>query len=150
MNSLVSAHIKHSCLNIMVYTEKEAFCKGESPQHCGNMQIKTCTSLAVKVIESYGNATPPSIFNEYHAYKEKKSHENSLALCQAVWTHTNSNLKEFIQAYQQYTSKKDIPALLDRLIKSEDRESTDDTCDCEDPEKGREVPVLVIHGVVRG
>ena len=134
----------------MVHENKGEFCEGESEEHCGCMRLNTCTSLAVKLIKSYGKAIPAGIHTEYHAYKTHPSPENSSALCQAVWEHTNPDLLAFIQTYQQYTSKNDVHALLDQLIVSNERESTDDTGDCEDPEKGREVPVIVIHGVVHG
>ena len=52
----------------------------------------------------------------YQAYKQDSNLENSSALCKALWEHTNADLRDFIQTYQQYTSKNDVHDLLDTLL----------------------------------
>ena len=52
--------------------------------------------------------------------------ENSTALCRALWEHTNCDLRNFIQTYQQYISKNDIHDLLDKLLVTNEHETTDD------------------------
>ena len=128
----------------MTHENKGDFCKGESEEHCGCMRLHTCTELAVKLIQSYGKPMPGGIRKYYDAYNKNPSLENDAALCKAVWKHVNPALRAFMQEYQQYISKNDVHELLDKLIVSNDDASTDDTCDCDDPEKGGVVHTIVI------
>ena len=79
---------------------------------------------------------PGGIRKYYDAYNKNPSLENDAALWKAVWEHINPELRAFMQSYQQYISKNDVHELLDKLIVSNDNPSTDDACDCDDPQEG--------------
>ncbi len=51
-----------------------------------------------------------------------------------------------MQAYQQYILKNDVHELLDKLIVTNENPSTDDACDCDDPQKGG----VDVHTIVIG
>ena len=120
----------------MTHENEGDFCKGESEEHCGCMRLNTCTELAVKLIQSYRKPMPGGIRKYYDPYNKNPSLENEAALCKAVWEHINPELRAFMQSYQQYISKNDVHELLDKLIVSNDNPSTDDACDCDDPQEG--------------
>jgi hypothetical protein len=76
----------------MTHENQEDFCEGESQEHCGCMRLNTCTSLVVKLIQSYGRAMTGGIHKYYDAYNNNSSLENDAVLCTAVWDHINPEL----------------------------------------------------------
>jgi hypothetical protein len=78
-------------------------------------QLNTCAALAVKVAAKYKRAVPTGVGERLTAYRKSATQEHSLALCQAVFEDTDPDLVEFLREYQEYTSNKDIHALLERL-----------------------------------
>ena len=105
----------------MVNENTGEFCEGESEEHCGCMRVSTCASLSTApggCVEVCTNAIR-------HKCKTKIL---KIALCRALWEHTNFDLREFIQTYQQYISKNDIHDLLDTLLVTSEHETTDDEC----------------------
>jgi hypothetical protein len=125
------------------------FCEGESQKHCGCMHASTRTSLAVKLIQSYGRTVPAGIRKYYDAYNKNPSPENSSALCETVWNHINPDLRAFMQTYQQDTSKNDIQKLIDKLLKTDettdDEHGARDTRHKEHEKDAHDVNVLVVH-----
>lgn len=128
----------------MTHENRGDFCEGESEEHCGCMRLETCTALAVKFIQSYREHIPAGIQKYYDAYNKNKSLQNSSALCKALWEHIKPEQRAFMQSYQQYITKNDVHDLLDQLIVSNESESTDDTCDCDDAQKEGVVHTIVI------
>ena len=145
----------------MTHENSQDFCEGESKEHCGCMRLSTCTSLTEKIIincekalqnankghlqtsrgleiaEYFGGSWEmcDSLHQCYDTYKKSSSLENSAALCREVYKHINPDIIEFIQAYQQYTSKNDVSELLDKLQVT--NETSDDECgQCDNPQKG--------------
>ena len=155
----------------MAHENTRDFCAGESREHCGCMRLSTCASLTEKIIINCEKTLPNAnkghlmtsrgleiaeyfdgswqicdkVHECYNAYKKNPSIENSTTLCREVWKHINPDIKEFVQAYQQYISKNDVSELLDKLQVT--NETSDDECgECEDAEKGGvDVHTIVIR-----
>jgi hypothetical protein len=103
----------------MTQTEKD-FCTGveEREKHCGCMRVRECAVLEAKVVRSYGGRVPPSIEGHYEEYRRNASLENEAALCRAVYSEIDPDLREFMHEYQEYVSKENVHELLDRLSRS--------------------------------
>ena len=103
----------------MVQADKD-FCTDvkERKKHCGCMRLRECAALIAKVVVSYGGRVPPSIGGHYEEYRRNPSLENEAALCRAVYSEIDPDLREFMHEYQEYVSKKNVHALLDRLSRS--------------------------------
>ena len=125
------------------------FCEGESQEHCGCMHLNARTSLAVRLIQTYGMAIPVGIRKYYDAYNKNPSPENSSALCKAVWNHIQPDLRAFIQTYQRDTSKNDIQELIDKLLMpdetTDDEHREGDSRHKEHEEDTHDANVLVLH-----
>jgi hypothetical protein len=100
--------------------EEKDFCTGvkEREEHCGCMRVSECAALAAKVVVSYGGRVPVSIEGHYEEYMRNPSLENETALCRAVYSAIDPDLREFMHKYQEYVSKKNVHELLDRLSQS--------------------------------
>ena len=103
----------------MAQAEKD-FCTGveKRKKHCGCMRVRECASLAAKVVVSYGGRVPLSIQGHYEEYRKNPSLENETALCRAVYSAIDPDLREFMHKYQEYVSKKNVHELMDRLSRS--------------------------------
>ncbi len=100
----------------MAQAEKD-FCTGveELKKHSGCMRVRECAALAAKVVVSYGERVPVSIEGHYEEYKKNASLENETALCRAVYSEIDPDLREFIHKYQEYVSKNNVHDLLEQL-----------------------------------
>ena len=103
----------------MAQAEKD-FCTGveERKKHCGCMRVRECASLAAKVVVSYGGRVPLSIQGHFEEYRRNASLENETALCRAVYSEIDPDLREFMHKYQEYVSKNNVHELIDRLSRS--------------------------------
>ena len=155
----------------MTHEKTRDFCAGERKEHCGCMRLSICVSLTEKNIINCEKTLPNAnkghlmtsrgleiaeyfdgswqicdkVHECYNAYRKNPSIENITTLCKEVWKHINPDIKEFVQAYQQYISKNDVSELLDKLQVT--NATSDDECgECEDAEKGSvDVHTIVIR-----
>ena len=61
---------------------------------------------------------PLSIQGHYEEYRRNASLENETALCRAVYSAIDPDLREFMHKYHEYVSKKNVHELMDRLRRS--------------------------------
>jgi hypothetical protein len=78
--------------------------------HCGCLPLETCTKLAVQAVKGVGKCLD--------AYAKERSHENSAALCAALW---KADLQAFRLEYEQYISTPDVRELLDEMVVRNER-----------------------------
>ena len=97
------------------------FCAEVSREHCGCMLLHTCSTLAADVCEDHvarGGTLQPRLGQCLAAYQARATRESRAALCDALWTDTDENMRAFLREYDRYRSmhsRREMRALLGRL-----------------------------------